>query len=279
MIRIVTDSTVNITKSEAGKMGLTVLPMGYTVDNQPYLESYTDCNGQFEPLLQSRNFTTNQVSTESFVSAFSEIARKGDETLCIVISSRLSGTYRNAFSAAEQVNRYYGGEKVLVLDSFSTAGAMLLLCRRALELSKTVSSLHELAERMQQERAKPGVVFSLDSMDALRRSGRIGIVRQSVSTILNIRPVLRCQDGAVISLGTARGRTEQMKKLIDAMSNNPKQIVVNASQKLQQEQLFQQLLVHLRERFPKAQIAAHGVGPILSHHLGRGAIGISWMEE
>ena len=114
---------------------------------------------------------------------------------------------------------------------------MLLLCRRALELSKTVSSLHELAERMQQERAKTGVVFSLDSMDALRRSGRIGIVRQSVSTILNIRPVLRCQDGAVISL------------------------------------------VHLRERFPKAQIAAHGVGPILSHHLGRGAIGISWMEE
>ena len=169
MIRIVTDSTVNITKSEAGKMGLTVLPMGYTVDNQPYLESYTDCNGQFEPLLQSRNFTTNQVSTESFVSSFSEIARKGDETLCIVISSRLSGTYRNAFSAAEQVNRYYGGEKVLVLDSFSTAGAMLLLCRRALELSKTVSSLHELAERMQQERAKTGVVFSLDSMDALRR--------------------------------------------------------------------------------------------------------------
>ena len=72
---------------------------------------------------------------------------------------------------------------------------------------------------------------------------------------------------------------KQMKKLIDAMSNNPKQIVINASQKLQQEQLFQQLLVHLRERFPKAQIAAHGVGPILSHHLGRGAIGISWMEE
>ena len=72
---------------------------------------------------------------------------------------------------------------------------------------------------------------------------------------------------------------KQMKKLIDAMSNNPKQIVVNASQKLQQEQLFQQLLVHLRERFPKAQIAAHGVGPIHSHHLGRGAIGISWMEE
>ena len=99
-------------------MGLTVLPMGYTVDNQPYLESYTDCNGQFEPLLQSRNFTTNQVSTESFVSAFSEIARKGDETLCIVISSRLSGTYRNAFSAAEQVNRYYG------------AGARFLLHRR-----------------------------------------------------------------------------------------------------------------------------------------------------
>ena len=191
MIRIVTDSTVNITKSEAGKMGLTVLPMGYTVDNQPYLESYTDCNGQFEPLLQSRNFTTNQVSTESFVSAFSEIARKGDETLCIVISSRLSGTYRNAFSAAEQVNRYYGGEKVLVLDSFSPAGAMLLLCRRALELSKTVSSLHELAERMQQERAKTGVVFSLDSMDALRRSASIARGRPVAPELVSVRSLFK----------------------------------------------------------------------------------------
>lgn len=83
----------------------------------------------------------------------------------------------------------------------------------------------------------------------------------------------------MVSLGTARGRTEQMKKLIDAMSKHPKQIVVNASQKLQQEQLFQQLLVHLREHFPKAQISSCGVGPILSHHLGRGAIGISWIEE
>ena len=157
---------------------------------------------------------------------------------------------------------------------------MLLLCRRALELSKTVSSLHELAERMQQERAKTGVVFSLDSMDALRRSGRIGIVRQSVSTILNIRPVLRCQDGAVISLGTARGRTEQMKKLIDAMSNNPKQIVVNASQEAAAGAALPAAAGSSAGALsPRRRLPAHGVGPILSHHLGRGAIGISWMEE
>lgn len=275
MIRIVTDSTVNIDKAQAAKMGLTVLPMGYTVDNQRYLESYTDCNGQFEPLLQSRNFTTNQVSTESFVSAFSEIARRGDQVLCVVISSRLSGTYRNAFSAAGQVNRYFGREVAVVLDSFSTAGAMLLLCERAAALSRKVQSLHELSEQMQAERAKTGVVFSLDSMDALRRSGRIGIVRQSVSTILNIRPVLRCQDGAVVSLGTARGHAELMRKLMDSVSPNPTKIIVNASQQAQQQRVQDEL----RARFPQASIRSCGIGPILSHHLGRGAIGISWMEE
>ena len=74
MIRIVTDSTVNVTRAQAAKLGLQVLPMGYMVDGQRYLETYTDCNGSFEALLQSKNFLTSQVSFESFVSCFSEAA-------------------------------------------------------------------------------------------------------------------------------------------------------------------------------------------------------------
>lgn len=249
MIRIVTDSTVNVTRAQAAKLGLQVLPMGYMVDGQRYLETYTDCNGSFEALLQSKNFLTSQVSFESFVSCFSESIRRGDEVLCIVISSRLSGTYRNAFAAAAQINSAFpqGQEKVIVVDSLSTAGGMLLLCEEAIKMIGQKLTLHQLAQQVEECRKKISVVFSLDSMDALRKSGRIGIVRQSVSTILNIRPLLRCQDGAVVSLGTVRGRMEQIRKMMQEIKHTPERIALNVPQQSASLPMLEQ---ELKEKFP-----------------------------
>lgn len=277
MIRIVTDSTVNVTRTEAAKLGLQVLPMGYTVDGQTYLETYSDCNGSFEPLLQSKNFLTSQVTVESFVSCFAESVRRGDEVLCIVISSRLSGTYRNAFAAAAQINSNFpqGQEKVIVVDSLCTAGGMLLLCQQAAELAKKLT-LHQLAEQVEECRKKISVVFSLDSMDALRKSGRIGIVRQSVSTILNIRPLFRCQDGAVVSLGTARGRAEQARKMIHEIKNVPERMILNAPKQSSSLMILEQ---ELKEKFAGVFIEKNDFGPVLSHHLGRGLVAVSWIEK
>lgn len=277
MIRIVTDSTVNITRKRAAQLGLTVLPMGYTVNGQRYLESFTDCNGNFEALLQNKNFVTNQVSVESFVSAFSELVRRGDQVLCIVISSRLSGTYRSAFAAAAQINATYGGEeKVIVVDSLCTAGGMLLLCQQAIALAGQGMGLQELAQRVEEERKRISVVFSLDSMDALRRSGRIGIVRQSVSTILNLRPLLCCKDGAVVSLGSARGRNEQINALVRTIETAPERMIINGSST---SPALAQLQWELELHFAQVPLEHHGVGPVLGHHLGMGVLAVSWIDK
>lgn len=277
MIRIVTDSTVNITRKQAAQLGLTVLPMGYTVNGQRYLETFTDCNGSFEALLQNKNFVTNQVSVESFVSAFSELVRRRDQVLCIVISSRLSGTYRSAFAAAAQINATYGGEeKVIVVDSLSTAGGMLLLCQQAIALAGQGLHLSELAQRVEEERKRISVVFSLDSMDALRRSGRIGIVRQSVSTILNLRPLLCCKDGAVVSLGSARGRTEQIAALVRTIETVPERMIINCSSA---SPVLEQLQRELNLRFAGIPVEHHEMGPVLSHHLGMGVLAVSWIDK
>ena len=278
MILIVTDSTVNVTRAQAAKLGLQVLPMGYMVDGQRYLETYTDCNGSFEALLQSKNFLTSQVSFESFVSCFSESIRRGDEVLCIVISSRLSGTYRNAFAAAAQINSAFpqGQEKVIVVDSLSTAGGMLLLCEEAIKMIGQKLTLHQLAQQVEECRKKISVVFSLDSMDALRKSGRIGIVRQSVSTILNIRPLLRCQNGAVVSLGTVRGRMEQIRKMMQEIKHTPERIALNVPQQSASLPMLEQ---ELKEKFPGVFIEKNDFGPVLSHHLGRGLLALSWIEK
>ena len=130
-------------------------------------------------------------------------------------------------------------------------------------------TLHQLAPQVEECSKKISVVFSLDSMDALRKSGRIGIVRQSVSTILNIRPLLRCQDGAVVSLGTVRGRMEQIRKMMQEIKHTPERIALNVPM-LEQE---------LKEKFPGVFIEKNDFGPVLSHHLGRGLLALSWIEK
>ena len=228
-------------------------------------------------LLQNKNFVTNQVSVESFVSTFSELVRRGDQVLCIVISSRLSGTYHSAFAAAAQLNAVYGGEgKVIVVDSLSTAGGMLLLCQQAIALAGQGMCLSELAQRVEEERKRISVVFSLDSMDALRRSGRIGIVRQSVSTILNLHPLLCCKDGAVASLGSARGRTEQINALVRAIETVPERMIINCSGA---SPVLEHLQRELNLRFKGIPVEHHEMGPVLSHHLGLGVLGLSWIDK
>ena len=137
-------------------------------------------------------------------------------------------------------------------------------------------TLHQLAQQVEECRKKISVVFSLDSMDALRKSGRIGIVRQSVSTILNIRPLLRCQDGAVVSLGTVRGRMEQIRKMMQEIKHTPERIALNVPQQSASLPMLEQ---ELKEKFPGVFIEKNDFGPVLSHHLGRGLLALSWIEK
>lgn len=273
MITVVTDSTVYMTREQAAKLGTQVVPMRYSAGGQQYLESYSDCNGKFEGLLTTKPSTTAQVPVSAFVSVFEEIIRNGNQVLCLLISSRLSGAYRSASMAARQVNKGRASEDVMVVDSQTTAGGLFLLCKQAAYLVQEGLELREMAAQLENFRSRVGVAFSLDSMDALRKSGRIGIVRQSVSTILNIRPILKCQDGAVVSCGTARGREELIKGLFSCVPLNAEELVLNFLNPNADTALLEH---ELQQIMPNVPLIKNRLGPVLSIHLGKGAIGLSY---
>lgn len=281
MITVVTDSTIYMTREQAADLGVQVIPMRYMVSGQQYLESYSDCNGNFEGLLSVKPSATAQVPVSAFTSVFEELVRKGHRVLCIVISSRLSGAYSSASLAARHINRSADSatkQDVVVVDSQTTAGGLYLLCKQAVKLTKSAPEnipMKEIAAKVEAIRERIGIAFSLDSMDALRRSGRTGIVRQSVSTILNIKPILMCRDGAVVSIGTARGRTEQFRQLLACVPATAKELVINA---LNLEGDAVQLEQELKLNFSHIQVEKNNIGPVLGIHLGKGAIGLSWLE-
>ena len=247
--------------------------MLYSAQNMPLSEGYLDENGRFCELIQKnpRSVHTSQVRMSAFMGAFNELLRKGTESiLCITISSRLSGTYSNALIAAREMN----GAKIVVVDSQTTAAGIRFLVKKAAELSKAGVGIEEAADILEDMREQVGIVLSVDDMDALRRSGRLGLVRQSVGTILNIRPVLYCKHGTVVAGQQVRGQSGQISGLLKAIPDNATHIEILS---VMEKPVLDLLEKAVRAKF-SCTVHRSLIGPVLAIHIGLSAIGIAWIQ-
>jgi DegV family protein with EDD domain len=268
------DSAAGISRQEAEELGAHYVPMTYTFGQKQYAERYLGENGRFEPYIDSEDLQrkTSQASLNAFIKAYEKQMAKGKQVLCITISSRLSGTYANAVMAAQEVN----ADMIKVLDSRNCAGGIYFLIVRAKQLIKEGKSIDEILEILIEERKNIHNVFTVNDMTNLRNSGRLGVVRQSVSTILNLRPILYLQQGSIYSDGTARGSNEQIKKLVDSVDPGVKYVVIHShTENPYQAQLQNMLRVKLGNDITVRVVS---LGPVLTIHLGLTYLGVCWME-
>ena len=270
MLAIVTDSSAYLSKREAHILGVHVVSMNYTVAGRTYQEQCRGENGNYVSLLKNAaKPVTSQAPISAYASVFQELVGQGFEVLCIVISSRLSGTFSSACAAAREV----APEHIHVLDSLSTAGGMYLLAEHARRLAECGLSLSQVAAVLERRRQGIHTAFSVDDMEALRRSGRIGLVRRSFGTILNLRPILALSDGAIVSQTVARGAVQQREALLGMIPEDASRVLVQyfgeASEALR-------LAHRIKAAFPSAGVFLREAGPILAVHLGSGTLGVTW---
>jgi len=269
MITIVTDSSSYFKKSEAQDSGIKVIPINFSVNGQRYSESYSDQNGDFESLLKGNcKYSTSHPSVSAFLGCFEEETRKNNEVLCITISSHLSGTYSSAYMAAKQIER----NSIAVFDSQFTAGGLYLLVKEAKKLIDGGLTLHEIMEKLPAIRSRITIAFSVDDMTPLRNSGRIRFARMGIGTILNIKPILVCIDGAVVSDGIARGSTEIIKKLTEKINTNAQEVVLSY---IGDNRLAVNLYHAVKDSVPRATVTLQKIGPILGIHLGLKVVAVS----
>lgn len=273
MTAIVVDSSAYLTGEEAEKLGVRIVPMTYSVENGGlYVEDFVDANGEYEALVAQNigRMHTSQATMSAFMSVFDDLLAEGCDVLCLTISSRLSGTYGNARMAANEA----GNQCVEVVDSLNTGAGLCTLVRRARSLLDEGLGIHEAAARLREERRHIRTIFSVDDMAPLRRSGRLGGVKLSVSTILNIKPMLKCENGSIVSAGMARGRYDQLRFFQKEIGGYRGKLIV------------QSFLADTQARMICEEISRCGcavehrrVGPVLGIHLGRGSIGVTWIER
>ena len=202
MTRIITDSTADFTRQEASALGLDIVPLRIRFGAEEYIDGVDITPHQFyEKLVESDVLpTTSQPSPAEFEAAFASALEEAGEVVAITISSALSGTYQSAVIAAEAF-----GDRVRVVDSLSASIGEQVIVRRAVQLAAEGLSAAELAGRIEAERGDVCVLALLDTLEYLKRGGRISAAAAFAGGVLAIKPVITLRDGAVVMAGKARG--------------------------------------------------------------------------
>lgn len=280
-VQIVIDSACDLPKSTADTLGLHYMPMRTIFGDQEYLDGISLTGEQFyEKLIETDEVPkTSQVPPSDFEAAFEKIIAAGDTALCITISSKLSGTYQSAMIAAERF-----GDKVIVVDSLNVTVGEQLLVLRATQLQKEGWSAWEMAEILNHEKKRIRLIALLDTLEYLKKGGRISSTVAFAGTLLSIKPVIALVDGEIELLGKARGSKNGNNKLME---------LVESSRGIDFERPFSLAYSGLSDHLLRKYITdSHAlyegktdhlpvcrIGSTIGTHAGPGAIGVAFFEN
>lgn len=213
-VRIVTDSTVDV--PEQVQQALRVVPLTIHFGNEEFIDGVTlDKQRFYERLVESEALpTTSQAAPAAFAQVFDEITRAGDSAVVITIASELSGTYQSACIAAADY------PDVFVVDSRTAAVGSGILTQYALSCAERGMSAREIAEELSRKREDIRVFALLDTLEYLKRGGRISKTVAFAGGLLNIKPVISVQDGGVSLIGKARGAKQGSQMLTDKIEES-----------------------------------------------------------
>ena len=201
-LRILVDSTFDFTPEQLELTGIEVVRLHVNFGGEDFVDGVDITpEGFYERLIESDALpTTSQAAPADFAEAFERLTANGDEVVCLTISSKLSGTYQSAMIAAADFEG-----RVRVVDTLNVALGAQILARYALRLASGGQSMDEVAGELERVKGRVHIIALLDTLEYLKRGGRISAAAAAVGGVFSIKPVITIRDGAVAVIGKARG--------------------------------------------------------------------------
>lgn len=268
MITIVTDTSVGYSRAETESRGVRLVSLAYLISGIPYSEQPRGENGNFIEMMRGKLLKTSQPAPLAFSRVFEELTANGGEVLCITLSAALSGTYSSAVRAAEPF-----GKSVRVVDSGTTNGGLHLFVDEAVNMLVGGLSLDEIIKNLEEIKPKISVVFTVESLEPLKKGGRF-VVSGAANTTLSTRPILTLIDN-IKFLSNVRGVKSRVNALVSAVPDSARRIFLMKSEGADTAPVE----VALSARFPHVKIHLRTVGPVLTVHVGEGAMGIAYISR
>lgn len=197
--RIIVDSTTELMPEYRDRVK--VIPLIVRFGEEEYLDGVTiDHKTFYEKLIESDVLpATSQANPDTFMKAFDEIKAAGESAVVITLSSKLSGTYQSAVIAAEEY------ENIYVVDSGTVTIGSSILTELALKYIDEGMDAETISKKLEEDKKKIHIVALVDTLEYLKKGGRISKTVAFAGTLLNIKPVISVTDGEIDMLGKARG--------------------------------------------------------------------------
>ncbi len=215
-IAIVTDSNSGITQETAKKLGISVLPMPFIINEETFYEDVNLSQTDFYQRLQNdEKISTSQPAIGDILDLWDKLLENHDALIHIPMSSGLSGSCATATTLAED----YGG-RVQVVNNQRISATMRQSVMDALQLVKAGKNADEIKEILEKTKFESSIYIMLDNLKYLKRGGRITPAAAAIATVLKIKPVLQIQGEKLDAFAKARSEKQARSIMIDALRND-----------------------------------------------------------
>lgn len=278
-VRIIVDSTADFTDDLKEK--LSIVPLVVSFGETEYIDGVTINHQQFyEKLVESDVLPkTSQPTPDAFAKVYKEVVDAGDQAVVLTISSKLSGTFQSASIAAMDYP-----DDIFVVDSKTVTIALGVLVEYALSLTESEMSAKQIYEKLLIKRDDVCLVAMLDTLEYLKKGGRISKTVAFAGELLSIKPVVTVRDGEVVILGKARGSRQGNNLLVKEIDNAggvdfKKPLLLGytgLSDVLLQKYISDSAFLWEEST---SQLRTTVIGSIIGTHVGPGAVAVAFFKK
>jgi DegV family protein with EDD domain len=271
-VKVITDSTSDLTPEIASELGITVVPLNVHFGTETYRDGIDltteDFYGKLE---QSKTLpTTSAPAPGTFAEVYDKLAEETDEILTITISSKLSATYTAAVDGKELRK---SKARLEIIDSLSAIAGLGLIVISAAKAAKSGASLDGVIDVVRSSVGQVDLRMAFDTLEYLRRGGRIGTARAFLGSVLKINPILSIRDGLTEGITKVRCRAKAIDYLCDFVMGFPnvEEVAIEEATTPAEAEV---LAERLSSRFPRERIYRMKVSPVIGTHVGPHVLGV-----
>ena len=273
-IKIICDSLSDLDKEYLQQYDIDVVPLTLILNGKEYRDSIDIKPEEFYKILREENAhpKTSQATYAQFKEVFDKYVKEGKKVLYISGSSAATGTCQSAIMAKNDTD----GD-IYIYDTYSLSFGAGIFVVKAAEMIKEGKSIEEVFKALDELKEKSVLMFSVDTLEYLKKGGRISSAKATVGSLLNIKPILEVKDGLVSQVGQVRGKKNVLNKMVEYVKERlgddieQDEVYIGYSDDLKEREKLTEIA---QEVFKPKKIGYFRVGTCIGAHSGPGVGGI-----
>ncbi|MFG6384381.1 MAG: DegV family protein [Lachnospiraceae bacterium] len=291
--QIISDGSCDLGIELVQKTGIKVVPFYVTFDGQTYKKEIEEISVRvfYQEMVDNPDkFPMSSLpSVQDYVEAFTPYAKEGKDIICLCITTKFSGSYNSAKSAADLLREEYPQIKIQVLDSTVNTVLQGILVLEVVKMQQAGLSFEETLTEIERIKSTGRIIFTVGNYEYLIHGGRIGKVMGTAASTLGIKPLIVLKEGEIFPTGITRSRKKGMKRLIEQTKSHFEkigespdnyQIVVGYGYNYEEAVEFRdQLLASLQTYSNYKTIDIFQIGATIGVHTGPHPIGLGLIKK